>query len=156
MSKKCLSLLLSTALLSFVGCSKTEEPKTPATPPPVAEPAPAPAAPAGVTVGTINVGKSIDADKKIATPMETFAKGDTIYVTVDTTGSGPATVKAKWTYMKGGQTTVVKEDTQMISPTGPATTEFHIDKPGGWPAGDYQVEIFVDDKSVGTKTFTVK
>jgi hypothetical protein len=154
MSKKCLSILLGTLLLLLVGCSKTEEPTAPATPPPAAEPAPAP--PAGVTVTTINVGKSIDADKKIAAPMETFAKGDTIYVTVDTTGSGPATVKAKWTYMKGGQTTVVKEDTQMISATGPATTEFHISKPDGWPAGDYQVEVFVDDKSVGTKTFTVK
>jgi len=152
MSTKCLSLLLGTALLLAAGCAKTEEP---AAPPPAAEPAPAPA-PAGVTAGTINLGKSVDADKKIAAPMETFAKGDTIYVTVDTTGTGPATLKAKWTYMKGGQTTVVKEDTQTITPAGPATTEFHISKPDGWPAGDYQVEVFVDDKSVGTKNFTVK
>ena len=153
MSKLCLSLLLSSLLL-LLGCSKKEEPAPPPAPAPAPEPAPAP--PAGVTAGTINVGKSIDADKKIAAPMETFAKGDTIYVTVDTTGSGPATLKAKWTYMKGGQTSVVKEDTQMITATGPATTEFHISNPKGWPPGDYQVEVFVDDKSVGTKTFTVK
>ena len=82
--------------------------------------------------------------------------GDTIYVTVDTAGSGPATVKAKWTYTKGGQTTVVKEDMQTITATGPAVTEFHISEPKGWPAGDYQVEVLVDDKSAGTKTFTVK
>jgi len=154
MSNKCLSLLLSSLLLLLLGCSKKEEPAPAPAPAPAPEPAPAP--PAGVTAGTINVGKSIDADKKIAAPMETFAKGDTIYVTVDTTGSGPATLKAKWTYMKGGQTTVVKEDMQMITATGPATTEFHVSNPKGWPAGDYQVEVFVDDKSVGTKTFTVK
>jgi hypothetical protein len=155
MIKKCLFLLLGAALLLAAGCSKAEEPAPAPAPPPAAEPAPPPA-PVGVTAGTINLGKSIDADKKIAAPMETFAKGDTIYVTVDTTGTGAATLKAKWTYMKGGQTTVVKEDSQSITPTGPATTEFHISKPGGWPAGDYQVEVFVDDKSVGTKTFTVK
>ena len=154
MSHKCLSLLLSSLLMLLLGCSKKEEPAPAPAPAPAPEPAPAP--PAGVTAGTINVGKSIDADKKIAAPMNTFAKGDTIYVTVDTTGSGAATLKAKWTYMKGGQTTVVKEDTQMITASGPATTEFHISKPEGWPAGDYQVEVFVDDKSVGTKTFTVK
>jgi hypothetical protein len=154
MSKKSMSLLLCAVLVLFVGCAKTEEPAAPATPPPAAEPTPPP--PAGVTVTTINLGKSIDADKRIAAPMETFAKGDTIYVTVDTAGSGPATVKSKWTYTKGGQTTVVKEDTQTITATGPAVTEFHISEPKGWPAGDYQVEVFIDDKSAGTKTFTVK
>jgi hypothetical protein len=52
--------------------------------------------------------------------------------------------------------TVVNEDPpQTIMPTGPATTEFHVSKPGGWPAGEYQVEVFLDDKTVGKKTFTV-
>jgi hypothetical protein len=151
MKQKCLIALLACLLISWTGCSKAEEPK------PAPEPVPAPApAPAGVTAGTINLGKSIDADKKVAAPMETFAKGDTIYVTVDTTGTGAATLKAKWTYSKGGQTTVVSEDSQTISASGPATTEFHVSKPGGWPAGDYQVELWLNDQSIGTKTFTVK
>jgi hypothetical protein len=153
MKQKCLSALFACILLLLTGCSKSEEPATPVTP----EPAPAPApAPAGVTAGSINLGKSVDSDKRIGAPMETFAKGDTIYVTVDTTGTGSATLKAKWTYTKGGQTTVVKEDSQTITATGPATSEFHISKPDGWPAGDYQVELWLDDKSIGTKTFTVK
>ena len=37
----------------------------------------------------------------------------------------------------------------------PATSEFHISKPDGWPAGDYQVEISINDKPAGTKKFTV-
>ncbi len=36
------------------------------------------------------------------------------------------------------------------------TTVPRISKPDGWPVGNYQVEIFVADKSAGTKAFTVK
>jgi hypothetical protein len=28
--------------------------------------------------------------------------------------------------------------------------------PGGWPAGDYQVEIFANDKSAGASKFTIQ
>jgi len=156
MSKRCLSLLLSTFLVLVVGCSKKEETPPPAPAPVEPAPPPPPPAPVGVTAGSINLGKSIDADKKVAAPMDTFAKGDTIYVTVDTTGMGTATLKAKWTYEKGGKTTDVKEDSQTIMATGPATTEFHVSKPGGWPAGTYHVEVMLDDKPIGTKDFTVK
>ena len=75
---------------------------------------------------------------------------------MDTIGTGAATLKAKWTYRKNGQETVVKEDTQTIAPTGPARSEFHVSKPDGWPSGDYRVDIFVADKAAQTKTFTVK
>lgn len=152
MSKKYLhplSLLLLSILLTACGGADTPPAATP-------EPAPAPAPePVGVTAGTINLGKAVGADKKITTPAEKFAKGDTIYASIDTTGTGTATLKAKWTYLKGGQSTAVNEESQTIMPTGPATTEFHVSKPGGWPAGDYQVELFIDDKPVGSKTFTV-
>jgi hypothetical protein len=141
------ALLLS---VSLTACGKKEEPSTVTT----STPAPAPE-PAGVTVGSINLGKAVGADKKITTPAEAFAKGDTIYASVDTSGSGTSTLKAKWTYAKGGQTTTVNEESQTIVATGPATTEFHIQKPDGWPPGDYRVELFLDDKLIGTKDFKV-
>ena len=50
----------------------------------------------------------------------------------------------------------VKEDTATISATGPATSEFHISKPDGWPVGTYQVDITVDGKPAGTKSFKVQ
>ena len=43
-----------------------------------------------------------------------------------------------------------------ISATGPGMTEFHVSKPDGWPQGDYQVEISLNDKPVGAKKFSVK
>ena len=152
MSKKYVCALSTLLLILLVSCGKKEETAPAAAP----EPAPAPAPPpAGVQAGTISVGKAVGPDKKVTTPAEAFAKGDTFYASVDTVGTGSATLKAKWTYHKGGQVSVVNEEMQVINPTGPATTEFHVSKPGGWPAGEYQVELFLDDKPIGMRTFNV-
>jgi hypothetical protein len=156
MNRKHLYVLLTAAAVALAACGKKEEP-----PKPAAAPAPAPAAapapaPAGVTAGMVSLGSAIGADKKVTTATESFAKGDTFYVSVDTTGAGTANLKAKWTYHKDGQVAVVKEDSQTITPTGPATSEFHISKPDGWPAGEYQVQVLLGEQSVATKKFAVK
>jgi len=156
MSKKSLCVF-SASLILLAACGRTEEPKTAPPAPAPSEPAPAAApAPAGVSAGTVELGKAIGPDKRVTTPAESFAKGDTIYVSIDTTGAGTGVLKARWTFQKGGQATVVKEDTQTIMPTGPATSEFHISKPDGWPPGEYMVEVTLDDKPVAVKHFTVK
>jgi len=148
--------VLGILVTAIAGCGKEAPPPPP--PAPKAEapaPAPAPAAPAEVSVLSINLGKAIGADKKLTAATETFAKTDTIYAVIETSGSGNATLKAKWTYHKGDQTAAVDESTQTISATGPATTEFHISKPDGWPTGEYQVEVSLNDKPAGTKKFSV-
>ncbi len=157
MNRKYVIALLAACAVVLNACSKKQE--APPPPPPVTAPAPAPETPApaaGVSVGTISLGTAVGADKKVTQAGESFGKKDTIYASIDTSGSGTATLKAKWTYKKDGKEALVHEETQTITPTGPATSEFHISKPDGWPAGDYQVDVFVDDKSAGTKTFTVK
>ena len=152
---KYVPIMLAALALTLNACGKKEEAPTP-------QPIPAPTAPvppqviAGVTVGTITLGNAIGASKKVTQAADSFGKKDTIYAAVDTTGAGTAKLRAKWTYRKGSQESLVKEESQTITPTGPASSEFHISKPDGWPTGDYQVEIFVEDKSVGTKAFTVK
>ena len=152
---KYVPIMLAALALTLNACGKKEEAPTP-------QPIPAPTAPvppqviAGVTVGTITLGNAIGASKKVTQAADSFGKKDTIYAAVDTTGAGTAKLRAKWTYRKGSQDSLVKEESQTITPTGPASSEFHISKPDGWPTGDYQVEIFVEDKSVGTKAFTVK
>jgi hypothetical protein len=156
MNTRTLYAILVAAAVALSACGKKEEPPKPAVapvPPPVQAPV---AAPAGVSVASINLGKAIGADKKVSASTDAFAKTDTFYASIDTTGTGTATLKATWTYHKDGKVAPVKEDTQTISPTGPATSEFHISKPDGWPVGDYQVEIFVGDKPAGVKKFTVK
>ena len=148
--------LAAAAVVALVACGK-KEPPPPPPPAPAPAPMPAPApAPVGVSLSAVTLGKAVGADKKVTAASETFAKGDTIYASVDTTGSGSATLAAKWTYSKDGKTVSVKDDTATITPTVPATSEFHISKPDGWPAGDYQVEISLDGKSVATKAFKVQ
>ena len=151
-----LALAAATAF-AVAACGKKEPPPPPPPPPaPAPAPAPVPTAPVGVTLSAVTLGKAVGADKKVTAAAETFAKGDTLYASIDTSGAGSATLVAKWTFTKDGKTVPVKEDTATITPTGPATTEFHISKPDGWPAGDYAVEILFDGKSVATKSFTVQ
>jgi len=156
------SLIVALAgALALSACGKKEEPAPP--PPPAAAPAPAPApaapppapAAAPVTVASVDLGSAVDAStQKVTTPTTAFGSKDTIYAAVSTTGTASsAKLTAKWTY-QDGQT--VNESSQTIVPTGAAVTAFHISKPDGWPAGNYKVEVSLDDKSAATKDFSVK
>lgn len=141
------------ASLALSACGKKEEAATPAadaTPPPVAA---APTAAAAVTIASIDLGNAVGADQKVTTTTSNFTPMDPIYAAVSTSGSGTATIGAKWTY-QDGQT--VKEDSKSIAPTGPATTSFQISKPDGWPAGSYKVEISLNGQPAGSKDFSVK
>jgi hypothetical protein len=158
LSKLRLIAISAASVVALVACGKKEPPApqpAPAPAPMPAAPAPAPV-PAGVTVSSVSLGKGVGADKKVTTASDTFAKGDTIYASVATVGSGSATLAAKWTYTKDGKTVPVKEDTATISATGPASTEFHISKPDGWPVGTYQLDVTVDGKPATTTSFKVE
>lgn len=116
----------------------------------------APSAASSVTVSSITLGNGINPQMKVVTASDTFTRTDTIYASVDTTGTGSATLTAKWTYRANGQDVAVNESTQTINPAGPATSEFHVSKPDGWPAGDYKVEISAAGGTPTSRTFTVK
>ena len=136
METRILSALLVSTVLVLAACGKKDEPKSsPApVPAPSATPAPAPA-PAGIAVSSVTAGSAIGADKKVTVATDSFAPTDTMYVSVDTIGSGTANLNAKWTYRKGSNVAVVREDTMTIDASGPATHEFHVNKPDGWPVG---------------------
>ena len=106
-----------------------------------------------VAVADIDVGRAIS-DKRVSDKTDNFKGTDTVYTSVHTTGSASAaTLMARWTFEDGQ---VVEESSQSIAPSGDAYTEFHISKPGGLPKGKYKVEVFLDNKSAGTKDFAVK
>jgi len=107
----------------------------------------------GVSVSSIDVGRSLTADKAIGDVTDSFRPSDTIYASIKTEGAGPATLRANWTYGEGKK---VDDSSQTISPTGPARTEFHVSKPDGWPAGRYHLDVTLNGNSAGTKQFDVK
>jgi hypothetical protein len=134
-------------LLLACGRSETDAP------PPVSAPAPS-AAPAAARVSAIELGRAIGADKRVTASAASFAPGDTIYASVSTEGTAPAlTLTARWTYEDGQ---LVNETSETIAPNGPATTEFHIAKPDGFPAGRYRVEIRADGTPAGAQEFVVR
>ncbi len=104
-------------------------------------------------VDEIEIGKGLDADKSVRDGTDDFGVRDTVYVAVQTDGSGSGTLAAKFTF-QDGQT--VEETSQNISPTGEAWHEFHIQKATAWPAGNYKVEVMLNGMSAGTKDFSIK
>lgn len=118
-----------------------------------ASPPEAQAQPVFMVVG-VDVGRGVNAEKRITTPTTTFGRRDTIYASVSTVGSASdATVSAKWTFQTGQ---VIDSSSETISPTGPAHTEFHISRRTAWPVGKYRLEIFTDGTSRSVKEFEVK
>jgi hypothetical protein len=143
-------LVLAVSLVALPGCKKSQESQAPSR----SEASPAPAAAAQpVAVVGLTLGNQVGPDKKVTGETKTFAPGDTIYASVDTHGAAPAAaLAARWTF-QDGQT--VHEETQALTLSGPATTEFHIAKPDGWPKGNYKVEILLDGVPVQSADFTV-
>ena len=147
-----LPVLVLAAAVSLAACGKKEPPPPPPTPipAPTAVPTPVP-----FKVVSVDLGKSVGDDKKIKDAATTFGPKDTIYAVVSTEGVAPkVALKARWTY--GAKGTLVNEEGRDVAPTGPATTEFHIAKPSGWPVGKYKLEVSADGAVAATKDFEVK
>ncbi len=102
-----------------------------------------------LTVGTIQVGRSLNNDGSVASHTTRFTPNETVYASVITAGVGKGVIKVRWTY--AGK--VMGEPTKEVR--GAAATEFHLQSAGGLPPGDYSVEAFLDGVSAGTREFRV-
>jgi hypothetical protein len=102
-------------------------------------------------LANIQIGRSLNQDRSIATITTTFRRSDTVYVAIQTKAAGRGTIGVRWKF--GSQ--VIDEPTKAVDYSGPASTEFHLQNSGGFPEGDYSVEVFIDGQSVGTRSFVV-
>ena len=102
-------------------------------------------------VKTVQLGKSLNPDNSVGTHTTRFKPDDTVYVSLLSEEPGEGTVTARW--MFGGQ--LVSEASKPVSYMRPAATEFHLQNSGGFPPGDYKVEVLLDGQSVGTRDFKV-
>jgi hypothetical protein len=100
---------------------------------------------------TIQVGRAVNPDRTVATPTTLFRPHDTVYVSVLTTNTGSGTIGVRWLY--GAK--VIDEPSKKVSYQGASATEFHIQSAGGFPRGDYTVEVLIDGTPAGKRTFKV-
>ncbi len=139
----CFTILLG--VVAAVACTRRDETSTA-----TQSPSPATSAP---RVADIAVGRTMNPDKTVADKTDNFIPTDTIHVSVKTEGAAQgARLQTRWYY----NDKVVEESSEMISPTGPAVTEFHLSKPDGWPVGNYKIEVLLNGVSAGSKSFEVK
>jgi hypothetical protein len=103
-------------------------------------------------VDSIQLGRSLNADNTVAGHTTTFKPGETVYVSVLTTGSGSGTLSVRWMYARR----VLGEPTKQVSYRDVAATEFRLESATGFPVGEYTVEVFLDGESVGTRAFRVE
>ena len=67
------------------------------------------------------LGNSVGADKEVSAPTEVFAKDDTIYASIATTGAGSATLMAKWSYRHQAARQRAAPPASSVRATRPAT-----------------------------------
>ncbi len=114
---------------------------------------------AAVVVTGVDTGNAVGADMRISAPMTSFSPMDDIIVAVTTTTSDPAAsvpgkLGVKWTHVDSSQ--VVHEESKDIVFAGSGVTDFQISNPGGWPTGNYQVEISLNGALAQARGFQVQ
>ena len=102
-------------------------------------------------LANIQVGRSLNQDGSVASITTLFKPSETIYVSVQT-GAGKGVIGVKW---KFGEKVVAEPTKSVDYNTGPKSTEFHLQNSGGFPPGDYSVDVFIDGVQVGTRAFKV-
>ena len=104
-----------------------------------------------LTVGTIQLGRSLNEDSSIASLATTFTPRETVYVSVLNPDRGEGTIGVKWYF----GTQLLSEREKRVSFKGAGATEFNLQSAAGFPIGDYSVEVFLDGTSVGRRNFNV-
>ena len=103
-------------------------------------------------MSTFQLGRSVNADNTVAHQTTVFKPDETVYVAVLTTGSGSGEISIRWTY----EGRVVGEPKKQVSFRGNAVTEFHLQNAGGFPLGDYSVEVLFNGQPAGSRKFRVE
>ena len=103
-------------------------------------------------VSTIQIGRSENSDGSVGNHTTRFRPDDTMHAAIITAGRGSGRITVKWTYM--GRP--VSEESKDVSFFESGSTAFHINLPGGFPPGDYRLEVLVDGTSVGERTMRVE
>ncbi|HWB42150.1 MAG TPA: hypothetical protein VG500_12865 [Gemmatimonadales bacterium] len=109
------------------------------------------AAPAVLRVSNVMIGRQIGPGNRITDPTFQFAPGDTVHVSVATTGQGDGPLTAAWRSQSGE---ILLKSSEPVRPGENA--DFQLSEPKGLKVGTYKVILFLGEDSVDTKVFVVK
>lgn len=109
---------------------------------------------AALSVINIDLGRHVDAENKIPDDTDTFAPSDTIYASVQTSGTAEegSSVVGRWTFPDGS---MVNQNVNEAA-TSANRLVFFIAKPGGLATGNYTFQILVNDREVRSKAARVQ
>jgi hypothetical protein len=103
-------------------------------------------------VTTIQLGRSLNSDDSVGNHATTFKPDETVYTALINDAPGSGTITVRWMY--AGQT--VSEESRDVRFLREGATAFRLQAPSaGFPEGDYRLEVNVDGRPVGTRTFRV-
>lgn len=103
-------------------------------------------------VTSLQLGRALNPDNTVSSFTTRFVPGDTIYLSVGTSGVGAGTLSVRWTY----EGRVIDEPKKHVEYRIAAATEFHLQSANGFPPGGYAAEVFLDGKSAGSRPFRVE
>lgn len=106
-----------------------------------------------LAVLNLDMGKHVDAEKKVTEGTEMFAPTDTIYASVHMSGTATdGQLAAKWIFP---DSSVVDQKADNLA-DGTQRHVFFITKPGGLPVGKYTFRVIVDGREVRNTDVTVQ
>ena len=106
-----------------------------------------------LTVIDVDMGRSVGTDRKIADGTDTFARSDTIYASVHTSGlARQGDIVGRWVFP---DSSVVEQQAEDVTTEGDGYLVFFLTKPEGLAPGKYRFEVVVNGREVREKDVTV-
>lgn len=110
-----------------------------------------------VSLSSANISDArLTKDEDGTRSTSTFSPTDTFYLLVDLANApDDTTVKVEWTAVsaEGADSNTVLDDVELTGGSGTLTFDLQNDNP--WPAGDYKVDLYLNDELEQTLTFKV-
>jgi hypothetical protein len=102
----------------------------------------------------VELGRGVNRDHTIRDEADTFQAKDTIHASIRVSGSANSgLVRAVWLDEKGEH---LQDDTRIVSPSRGEIVSVQVSRPQGLAGGRYRLDIFLDDRLVESKGFTVQ
>lgn len=109
---------------------------------------------AELSVLDIDIGRRAGASNEVDEEVDTFAPMDTIYASVNTSGTvREGAITSQWVFPDGS---TLEAQAQPVTTDRDANLLFFLTKPEGLAVGKYTFRVLVDGKEVRTSELTVK